>query len=109
MKKEIYRSFEGTLNADTRYGYIIYDMGDLLEIESLSAEMDVQDNYFRIPKSLLPADKYGDLALIGELHQAADDGVYDDAQTMWHDKWYKGSTIRKIQDSNRDYYWRRHV
>lgn len=109
MKKEVYRSFEGMLNVETQVGYIIYELSDLYEIELLSVWSEDSTVRFRVPKSLLPADKFGDEALIGELNLAADDGVYDDAQTMWHSKWYKGSTIRKIQESNRDYYWRRYV
>lgn len=38
--KEIYRSFEGKIGTDCRWGYIVYDAGNVYEVR----EIDVYNN-----------------------------------------------------------------
>ena len=66
-KTEIYRSFDGLLNADTREGYIIYDNGtkDTYTIEWLNVYQDVADITIRVPKESLPT--FDDANAISEM------------------------------------------
>lgn len=36
MKKEVYRSFSGKIGTDNRWGYIVYDAGDVYEVRELN-------------------------------------------------------------------------
>lgn len=66
-KTELYRSFDGLLNVDTREGYIIYDNGtkDTYTVEWLNVDQDVADIKIRVPKESLPA--FDDVAAVSEL------------------------------------------
>jgi len=66
-KTELYRSFDGLLNVDTREGYIIYDNGtkDTYAVEWLNVDQDVADIKIRVPKESLP--DFDDVEAVWEL------------------------------------------
>ena len=108
--KELYRSFEGKLNASNRAGYIIYEYdADRLLLEDLSVDLEIYDSYYVIPKYALPEEEYGSLEKIGELEVAIDDGYYEDGMVQYRGKWYSGKLIRSIQRDRNDPNWRRYV
>lgn len=108
--KELYRSFEGKLNASNQAGYIIYEYdADRLLLEDLNVDLEIYDSYYVIPKYAFPEEEYGDLAKIGELESDIDDGCYEDGMVQYRGKWYSGKLIRSIQRDRNDPNWRRYV
>lgn len=103
---EVYRSFEGKLNADCREGYIISDAGELWLVENLSVYTDTPDRKYKLPKSSLTANDFGNAALIAEICTRIDDGAQESGQVFYRGKWYGTQTIREIQAKNQTYNWR---
>lgn len=109
--KEVYRSFEGKLNADNQNGTIIYDGGDYWQIESLSVWEDAQKTLYRIAKNALSPSEFEDTDKIAKIEIDISNGNYEDKnmQEFYKGKWYSSPTIRKIQNSNEDYNWKRYI
>lgn len=108
--KEIYRSFEGKLNAENQEGYIIYELDNMYQIEFLSV-WSGKDRYFRISKDFLKQEDFFDFVKLIEFENDIINGryEYDDMQVNYNNKWYTGNAISKIQASTGDHNWRRHV
>lgn len=109
--KEIYRSFEGKLNADQQNGYILYSVngGALIEYEGLSVWQDVHTDRARIPADKLTPEQYGNVALISELIADCCAGNLSAGQIYFRGKWWSGEKIREIQRKNNDMQWQRYV
>ena len=61
MKKpEVYRSFEGKLDADNQSGYIIYDGGDWWQVEIISVGQYTPKTICRIDKNALNPAEFED-------------------------------------------------
>ena len=105
---ELYRSFEGKLNVETQHGYIIYDNKETYEIEWVSIE-SVSSHRCRIPKTLLTEEDFPDIEKIAELDYEIGNGVYKNGQTFYKNKWYSGTTITDIQNSNKDNNWKKYI
>lgn len=103
MKKEIYRSFNGKLDAENRSGYIIYDCGAWYECEGLSVYNDVTNTLVRFLPSDAPSN-LSDAAAIGEIIDAVNCGRIS-GQVFWRGKWY---TPRDIMDKYQDVNWRKY-
>lgn len=103
---EIYRSFEGKLGSDKRYGYVVYDCGDKYELHFLSVYVDANESKIRIFKDDL--HDLADIERIGEIGLKIDDGAMR-GDTFYKNKWYSMELINKIQEDKKDYDWRKYI
>ncbi len=108
--KEIYRSFEGKLDLDIQHGYIIYDCDKYYQIEFLSIESYSRDKV-RIAKDILSEKDFDAEEKISQINIDILHGCYnrDDMQVWYKDKWYSGTRINSIQNTQKDYYWQKYV
>lgn len=106
LKKEIYRSFEGKLDPDTRSGYVIYETNNFYEINFLSVYSEIGTQKIRVPKTT--KFEFDNLEQISEIQEDVENGCRD-GQAYYKEKWYSQQTINKIQKNNSDYNWRRYV
>ena len=107
--KEIYRSFEGKLDAEKREGYVVYDYGQKYEIHFVSAyssTSDVNDTRVRIYKEDLP--DITDLDKITELMLKINDGSMR-GEAFYKHEWYRQQYINKLQEVHQDYNWRKYI
>ena len=104
--KEIYRSFEGKLDAEKSEGYVVYDCGDKYELHFLSAYDDVNKSKIRIFKDDLP--DVADIDRIGEIYLKINEGAMR-GDTFYKNKWYSMELINKIQEDKKDYNWRKYI
>lgn len=108
--KEVYRSFEGKINLDNQFGYIIYDLGDFYQIEFVSIELaDRNSSSVRIKKDILFPDDFKNLDRITELEMNIENGRANYGQYQYKGKWYGCDMIRKIQNKNRDGNWKKYI
>ena len=101
MKKEVYRSYTGPLDAHQQYGYIVCELTDHYQIEYLTVCSDITDRLIRLPKSIIPASVDWAQYLASDSYCALtvdlDNGLIDGGQVFWRGKWY---TPKKIVDRN---------
>lgn len=110
MKKEIWRSFEGKLGTENQYGWIVYDIGEYLEIESLSAWNDTQTRRTRISKEEINEEIYKDMIKLTDAEEMVRNGIMEGQYySTKTNKWYKTETIRKIQEKNNDKNWQKYI
>ncbi len=107
--KEVYRSFEGKLDAGNQSGYIIYELDKYYEIHFLSVWIDESDDMVRINKDLLPGEDFGKLDKIASIKMDIEFGRGDFGQCWYKQKWYSYETICKIQSRNKDNWWKKYV
>lgn len=105
--KEIYRSFEGLLDVDCQFGYILYAVkgGDLIEYESVSVWSDSRSERARIPARYLPTDSYDDALNIVKLVDACRNGTLPGGQYFFRGKWWSYDRISKISKRYRFQHW----
>lgn len=104
--KEIYRSFEGRLNVEQRWGYIVYDCGDVYEVDALYVDVNDGDWKVRIYKEDFP--DLTDFQKICEIAGEIKDGLKRGA-VFYRNKWYNQELINKIQDKTGNPFWKRYV
>ena len=112
MKKlEVYRSFEGKLDADNQSGYIIYDGGDWWQIEIISVGQYTPKTICRIDKNALNPAEFEDFFKIAYIETNIEVGNYNNKnmQVYYRNKWYISSRIREIQNCYQDYNWKKYV
>lgn len=102
--KEIYRSFEGKLDADNQEGYIVYEGNGFFEVRNISVWADKTNGSFRVNKPL----NWENVEEIAEACFRVENGTLD-GQAFYKGKWYKTETINKIQKKYEDGEWRRHI
>lgn len=107
MKKEVYRSFEGKLDAENQGGYVISELNDFYEVEFFNVWG--KTSRVRIKKAVISEKDFEDLDKIAELTMDIEHGRIDAGQCYWHGKWYGYDLIRNIQKKNQDYEWKRYV
>jgi hypothetical protein len=105
--KEVYRSFDGKLDINNQYGYIVYDLEKYYEIQFLSVDSP-NAGKIRIKKEYMP-DDFSDEEKIAELQTSIEDGCTDAGQCFYRGKWYSFDKISKIQAQNQDYNWKKFV
>ena len=101
MKKpEVYRSFEGKLDADNQSGYIIYDGGDWWQVESISVWQYTPKTICRIDKDALDPAEFDDFYKIADIEINIEAGNYNNKnmQAYYKNKWYSSPQIREIQN-----------
>ena len=103
--KELYRSFEGKLDAENRFGYIVYENEDFYEIHSLSVYTHGTQKV-RVSKSV--SFDMADLAEIGRMYSEVEAGKTE-GQAWFGGRWYSMETIHKIQTKYENYHWQRYV
>ena len=104
---EIYRSFEGNLGAGES-GYYVLELADHYEIHELSARSGAQEHIFRVCKSAVENPDWTDLYTIGKFETEVRNGSLD-GQFFAKGKWYSSESIRKIQNSHKDYNWQAYI
>lgn len=107
MGKEIYRSFEGKLNAGES-GIIVEELKDYYEITQIAAVFDKPTTKFRVAKSEVHNMKWSDDYEIGRLEVGVWDGVINGA-ILVEGKWYPTDTIKSIQAAHEDYNWGKYI
>lgn len=101
--KEIYRSFDGQLSADTRDGYIINEGIEWLEYKPVSLYTETRTLRVRFRREDAPAS-FADAAAMGEVLDAVECGRIP-GQVLYNGKWRTPQTL--IQ-KHKDYNWWRH-
>ena len=102
--KEIYRSFEGKLNAENQFGYIVYELKNGYEIRNISVWTDMPDGSFRVTKPLT----WSNIDEIAEACFMVENGTLD-GQALYKGKWYSTDVINDIQRKHNDGNWKRYV
>lgn len=76
-KSEVYRSFEGKLDADNQSGYIIYDGGDWWQVEIISVGQYTPKTICRIDKNALNPAEFEDFFKIAYIETNIEVGNYN--------------------------------
>lgn len=103
MKKEIYKSFDGKLDLDHQYGYIIYETDDYYRIESLS--LGSETSLTLVEKQHIDLDKVSDIEYIGSILVDVDHGCIPGKVYFKH-RWH---SPREIMESHNDYNWKKYI
>ena len=101
--KEIYQSFEGKLDYDQQFGYIVSQGNGFYEVESFSVWKS-GSHKVRLKD---PVD-WTDFDAIAIASVGVERGVVE-GQAFYNGKWYSTETINKIQDRWGDYDWKSYV
>lgn len=108
ITKEVYRSFDGLLNAETAQGYIIYEISDFYEIHFHSVYANSKSEKYRVAKDSLDQKDFSDICKISEIIVDIKNGCRK-GQVYYKNKWYSQELINKIQYSHKDYEWKKYV
>lgn len=109
--KELYRSFEGKLDVDNQSGYIIYDnkKTNTYEIQFINVTVSKKSEKFRVSKNLLSQNEFSNLEKIQTLYVEVGNGVYENGQISYKNRWYSAKMIRDIQKDRQDQNWKKYV
>lgn len=94
------------MGVEQRKGYIVYDCGEVYQVEVLSVYTDERDWKVRIYKEDLP--DITNYMQICKIAGAIEDGAMR-GSTFYKCKWYNHELINKIQEKNGNYNWKYYV